>query len=242
MRVLVTRPEADASRLSARLEAAGHSVIAAPLLDIIFEDADASSFTGFQAILLTSANGARALARLSPKRDTPILSVGDATARTARDLGFSDVRTAGGDVAALSDLAARTLDPGAGPLLHVAGTVVAGDLKGALEAQGFTVDRIAAYRAEAIGALPAGAVEALRAHALDCALFYSPRTAQIFADLIAAAGLAEALRTVTAACLSPAVRDALQSLPWRRIVVAEMPVEGALLAASGLESPRTTTD
>lgn len=242
MRVLVTRPEEDARHLVKRLEAAGHKSIAAPLLDIIFEDIKSINLEQVQAVLLTSANGARALARLTDARAIPVLAVGDATARAARALGFEDVRTAGGDVEALAALAADALDPAAGALLHVAGKQVAGDLKAELEAIGFEVQRTVAYRADAVNVLPAAARAALAAEKVDCALFYSPRTARIFAGLAATAGLENSLGTVTAGCLSPAVRDALQSLPWQRIVVAKTPDEDALLAATGLNSPAITID
>lgn len=236
MRVLVTRPAPDGDALSLRLRTAGHQVIAAPLLTIQFEDVGAPDLAAFQAILLTSANGARALARLTDDRALPVLTVGDATARAAREAGFGDVRVADGDVETLAALAQSELDPMAKPLLHVAGSVVAGDLKGALDSAGFTVTRLVAYRAEAATGLTDEALDAFREGAIDLALFYSPRTARIFSDLAQSADIESALQTVTAGCLSGAVRDALQSLPWKRIVVAGEPMEAALLAAAGLNT------
>src|SRR5689334_25386119 len=81
-----------------------------------------------QAVLLTSANGARALAEASEQRGRPILAVGDTTASTAEGLGFSAVTSASGDGAALAELARERLDPKDGPLLHVSGREVAADL------------------------------------------------------------------------------------------------------------------
>ena len=50
-----------------------------------------------QAILVTSANGARALAEASEQRSKPIFAVGDTTASTAEGLGFHSVASASGD-------------------------------------------------------------------------------------------------------------------------------------------------
>ena len=62
MRLLVTRPEPDNERTAAVLRAQGHEVVLAPLLHIeAVADADLGA-PPWAAILLTSANGARALA------------------------------------------------------------------------------------------------------------------------------------------------------------------------------------
>ena len=246
MRILVTRPDPDGARLCDRLRAAGHAVITAPLLTIIFENDLSIAPDDFQAFLLTSANGVRALAQLTPKRETRLFCVGDATARTADALGFVHIDSAGGDVDTLAALVRDRLSPGDKALLHVAGSVVAGDLKGMLEQSGFKVERVTAYRAEPARHLPQEALGAIRDGALDLALFYSPRTARIFVALMKQAdreeaGLLRALGAVAAGCLSEAVHDALQSLPWRRIVVSDEPTEAALVAALDLE-PDTKTN
>jgi uroporphyrinogen-III synthase len=244
MRILVTRPDPDGARLGERLSAAGHKVIQAPLLHIVFEDGLSIDADAYQALLLTSANGVRALATMTEDRKARLFCVGDATARTAEAYGFSDIHIAGGDVHALTSLVRDRLRPTEKPLLHVAGSVVAGDLQGMLAEAGFRVERIVAYHAEPADHLPQDALNAIREQAIDLALFYSPRTARIFVALMDAADrqnerLSQSLATVTAGCLSQAVRDALQSLPWQRIVVSDVPSEAALLAASGLE-PDTT--
>ena len=74
MRVLVTRPEEDAAALVAALKARGHEALVEPMLTV----APAPGVTppldldGVQALLFTSANGARAFARLSERRDLPV--------------------------------------------------------------------------------------------------------------------------------------------------------------------------
>ncbi|HUD53168.1 uroporphyrinogen-III synthase [Parvibaculum sp.] len=233
MRLLVTRPDEDQDGLAEALRAMGHQAIAAPLLAIRPLADAAIPDTPYQALLVTSANGARAVG--ARRRDMarlaalPVLAVGEASAEAARAAGFADVASAGGDVEALIELALRRLAPGGGPLLHVAGSVTAGDLKGGLEAHGFSVDRVALYEAVAADCLPEAAIEALGTGAADGVLFYSPRTARSFASLIRAAGLEQTLVTLTAYCLSGAVADALAGLPFKAIETATEPTQAALL-------------
>lgn len=229
MRVLVTRPEDDARALVATLAERGIDSIVAPLLTIrpLAVDLD---LDGVQAVLVTSANGARALGRLARGHDVPVLAVGPVSAQAAKSEGFADVRAAGGDVAALADLA-RNLDPGAGTLVHVAGRDTAGGLAGRLERLGFTVRRAVAYEALTASELPASAKSALEAGRIDAVLLFSPRTAATFVRLARSAGVE--LGRVDAVCLSAAVADAARALPWRAIRVALRPDTQALLDLLG---------
>ncbi|MBL8700688.1 MAG: uroporphyrinogen-III synthase [Alphaproteobacteria bacterium] len=231
MRLLVTRPLDDAQELAATLTARGHEALVEPLL-IVSPDLEAPlPLEGVQGLLFTSANGVRAFALRSQRRDLPAYAVGDATAAALREVGFARVETAAGDVAALARLVAASCRPGDGPLLHVAGTVVAGDLAGELGAHGFEIRRAVLYRAEPVVRLSDAAVAAFRGRRLDGVLFFSPRTARAFVELVDAADLRAMLHGITAFALSPAVRDALGQLAFRRVVVAAQPNEPALLAA-----------
>src|SRR5438552_14106506 len=96
LRALVTRPRAEAAELAESLAARGIEAIVEPLLEIRYHDAAAPDLSGIQAILCTSANGVRALARLSDERGVPVLAVGEATAARARAAGFAQVESAGG--------------------------------------------------------------------------------------------------------------------------------------------------
>ena len=226
MRLLVTRPKDDAAPLAAELRALGHDVVLAPVMTIV-ELADAAlPIEGVQAVLATSANGVRALARRTARRDLPLYAVGDVTARTARDAGFAQVRSAEGDVEALARLVVQSLDPARGPLLHVTGSVAAGDLSGRLQALGFAVRRAVLYRAEPATALTPEAEAALKAGTLDGVLLFSPRTARLFVELARGVNL----RTVSAYCLSQAVREAAAPGGFARLIVAARPDQTSLLA------------
>ncbi len=227
---LVTRPLADSQGLAEALEARGFSALVEPMLAIRFLDSAPPDRHAYQAVLATSANGVRALARLVTWRDLPVWAVGDASAREADKLGFVTVQSAAGDVASLADLVSEQADPTKGPLLHVAASRLAGDLAGALASRGFSVEKAVLYEAEPAEDLSPALIAALAEGCLDVALFFSPRTAATFARLVKKADLGESLRRIKALALSTAVAESLAPLPWRGVEVAERPDQTALLA------------
>jgi uroporphyrinogen-III synthase len=235
MKAIVTRPRDAAAALVRALADRGVDALLAPMLTIV-PAADAARhlaerLAGAQAILFTSANGVRAFAAASPRRELPVLTVGDASAAAARIAGFRTVASAGGDIDDLAALVAARLSPQGGALLHAAGTTVAGDLAGKLAAQGFAVHRANLYEAIPAAALDPDAAAAMRRGEAAMALFFSPRTATTFVRLAAAAGVGHACRAMAAVALSPAVAAALGDLSWRTVRVAARPGQDDLLAA-----------
>lgn len=242
-RLLITRPAEDAAPLAARLAAAGNVPLVEPMLELVWLDGPEPQVEDVQALLFTSANGVRAFARRTGRRDRPVLAVGDATARAARDAGFGRVDSAAGDVHALAALAAQRCRPADGVLLHVAGTTVAGDLSGMLAQHGFAVRRLSLYDARPSSRLTPATAAALNGDStddrLDGVLIFSPRTARSFVSLVAEAGLISRCRTVDVYCLSSAVAEAVCTcrsgpVSWRSVQVAARPDQDALLALLGI--------
>ncbi len=249
MRVLITRPESEATALAVALAGRGHATVIAPLFRLQFLHPPAEFATALascQAVLLTSANGARALAAASEQRSKPVFAVGDTTAATAEGLGFTNVVSAAGDSRALAELVREKLDPANGLLLHVSGVDVAGDLATALT--GFELRRFALYEARESDVLPDPARAALQARALDSATFFSPRAAAVFVQLVDAAGLQEACRDVTAVAISAAAAQPLNGLPFRAVRTAVKPSrQGVLdeidrLAEAGVQGKTSMSD
>jgi uroporphyrinogen-III synthase len=235
VRLLVTRPEADSAALADELATLGHSVLTEPLLDIR-PTGTPLALDGIAAVLLTSANGARALAAAATRRDIPVYAVGAATAATARSAGFTTVESADGDAASLAALVRSRREPGEGALLHAAGAARAGDLAGDLRKAGFAVRVEILYEAVPAASLSRAARAAIAEGRLDGVLLFSPRTARLFAALVDRAGLDLAAGALDAYCLSREVADALGSLPFRRIRVAAQPTRRALIACLATDS------
>jgi uroporphyrinogen-III synthase len=157
VKVVVTRPEPDASRLAERLKSLGHVPLVCPAMTVRFAPGAQPAAEAYQAILITSANGMRALEQTrnaAQLRSTPVVAVGATSAKLAASLGYHHVLEADGNVKSLAMLVADRFDPGKGPLLYVTGTSRAGDLKTDLETHGFKVDQLELYTAKPLSSLP----------------------------------------------------------------------------------------
>jgi uroporphyrinogen-III synthase len=233
LRLIVTRPEPEASRTARALIRLGHTAILSPALEVVLDSKASIPVRPYQAVLVTSNNGVRALAS-RPVRpvavDTPLLAVGDQTALEAKRAGFSAARSAGGTLDDLVALVVETLSPSAGPLLYAAGKTQSGDLAGALAAHGFEVETAVIYRAEPLRRLANVARDALTAGAVDGVLFYSRRSAAAFALGLRAGKLAPLASEVTCFCLSQAVAEAVRPVTRGKVLVAERPDQIALFA------------
>lgn len=238
MRLLLTRPDAGAETdpLVEALVAAGHDVAHAPLLSIVPTGVQ-PSFEGLQGLIVTSRNALKAVAPL-PKAalSLPLYAVGPGTGALARALGFGRIIEGPGTGRELKTLIAAAADPAAGPLLHLAGETLAFDLKTALAEAGFTIRVETVYRAEPAGALPGETVSRLRQGAFDGVVLMSPRTAKVYAKLIADAGLVAPARELIHFCLSEAVGRELSPLGTVRIVVARLPNSQEMLALIAREA------
>jgi uroporphyrinogen-III synthase len=228
-RALVTRPQEDCDEIADALRRRDYEPVIEPMLSIRFLDGTAPPRDDYQGVLLTSANGARALARLVAWRDLPVWAVGEASAAEARRLGFVTVRAAGGDVAALARLVGQEVDPAGGKLLQVAASRLAGDLAGDLGSRGYKLDKAVLYEAEPARDFSPALTRLIGEGGLDLALFFSPRTAATFVTLAQSRLDPHALRATAALALSPAVAEALSGLPWYAVRVARTPSLPALV-------------
>ena len=229
MKVLITRSEVDAEPLAVLLNARQIATLIDPMISIELTPGPPLDLSGVQALLMTSANGVRAYCGRNLERHIPLFAVGDATAREAMIYGFENISTADGDVSYLAELAQTQLSRSGGALLHVAGTISAGDLGGDLIKAGFEYRREPLYNAIAAQTLRSQTITALIKNELQGVLLYSPRTADIFCHCVSAEPGADKLCNVTAYCLSAAVADKAKALKWGSIVIASKPTQSELL-------------
>ena len=195
---------------------AGWTVLAEPLLDIVYERPVMPELAGYDGLIFTSRHGVQGFAALTAERGLPVHAVGAATARAARDAGFIEVLEGPGDASGLRDVLPQTR------LLHPCGT----------EVRVAVGEALPVYRAAARQSFSAATRNALLADDIAAIMFFSPRTGSIFAGL---AGPAErrGLSAVKALCLSDAVLDSVRDLGWRGVAVAARPDVAAMLALAG---------
>jgi uroporphyrinogen-III synthase len=227
MRLLVTRPEPDASETARRLTALGHSVTVEPMLRIVLNPPP-RDLPRPAGLIVTSRNGVRAL-RTWPQaagwHDVPLFAVGAATGRDARAAGFSKVTAGDGEGAALVGAITAALPPGGGAVIYAAARDLSGNLAEHLEEAGTDLQMVEAYRAEPAAALSPALMAALDAGAIDGALIYSRRTAETFRDLTAG----RSIRLAHVFALSARVAEPLHGLGGA-LHVAPSPDEASLLA------------
>jgi uroporphyrinogen III methyltransferase/synthase len=113
MKVIVTRPRAQAQLLAERIAALGHEVVSCPLIEIVHISDDPIECGGYAWVIVTSPNGADEVARRA--RNLPkVAAVGPGTAETLRSHGIepalvASVSTADGLAAELGRPEGRVL-------------------------------------------------------------------------------------------------------------------------------------
>jgi uroporphyrinogen-III synthase len=185
----------------------------------------------WRAVVMTSANAARAIAEHSRRGGLlgrPVFTVGRRTAEAARAAGFSDVTAAAGDKEALVRLVGEGRS-GGDPILYLAGEERSGDLAGNLAARGFLVQLVEVYRAVQATRFPAAVEAALVAGAIDAVLHFSRRSTEAFIGSARAAGILDAALKPAHYCLSGQVAEPLRPLATGPIRIPVRPEEIALL-------------
>lgn len=204
MKLLVLRPEPGASETAARARHAGLDPVVMPLFAIRAVDASLPEGGRYDAVLVTSANGARFAPPGLPA--LPCFTVGEASAAAARDAGFADVRTGPSDGEAALRLLAGS---GARRALHLCGRH-----HRTLDHPSVSVDRLVVYSSEPL--------DPPRLAGPAVAMVHSPRAGARLAEIAKEKG------SILIAAISEAAAAAVGE-GWRSKSVAAAPRDAALL-------------
>lgn len=208
--VLILRPQPGADESAARARALGLEPVVAPLFTIGPLEWTMSDIA-FDAILLTSANGARH--GLRPELATlPCYAVGEATAEAARAAGATRVIRGPSDGAAAVALMAEA---GVIRALHLCGREHI-----PLSHPELLIERRIVYAGDPVAALPPEAQRALEEGAIT--LLHSPRAGATFAALIP--DRAHLRIAAISAAAAAAAGDG-----WAEVHIAAAPRDQALL-------------
>ena len=206
-RVIVLRPDPAASETVRRARELGLDAQAMPLFEVEPVAWNAPERTGFDGLLLTSANALRhGGEQLRELRGLPVYAVGEATADAARAAGF--------DVASVGDAGVDRLVGSIAPelkLLHLCGE----DRKAPGDAPQEIV-AVPVYRAREHEV-------SLQSISDAVALIHSPRAGRRFAELVADR------RRIAIAAISPAAAAAAGE-GWADVAAAEASTDDGLLA------------
>lgn len=238
MAILVTRPPPENETTAADLRARGYEVLLAPVLKfepVAFHD---DTETDYAAVIVSSANAIRAAApHLQDSRllRLPLFAVGERTASSARDAGFTRVIAAGGDAAMLRDcvldgLRSKKVKKGA-TLLYLAGADLSRDLAGELGAHRFNVVTQTTYRMVPIARLSRQVCDGFANQEIEAVLHYSRRSARAFVEATRAEGVEISALAILQCCLSENIAGALREAGAAQLAVAASPDEKALFDA-----------
>lgn len=210
-RIWITRTEPAAQRSAEAWRDAGFEPVIAPLLTV-HPITQTEPIADEATLIFTSAHGVRYCGIKGDGR--LIYTVGDATARAAREHGFQRVISADGDWRSLVQIIEKTNNPH----VHISGTIIGGTVVGTLTKRGMSARRQIVYDTHSVIRWPIS-LERMEAVAL-----YSPMASRTLMALPK-----RDLSSVTAYCLSPNVAAPLEGMKTR---IADHPTEAALIACS----------
>ena len=151
MRLLVTRPEPDASTFAEELRGLGHEPVLQALIEFHGLEFDAEPFRAAEILIITSVNSLRALRERGVIEDIlgkPLYCVGEQTAKQALAAGFEtvlEIAPTGEELAGII-LASGRRDA---LIVHIMGEHMAFDIVGALALEGFSVQSVTVYSMDA---------------------------------------------------------------------------------------------
>ena len=256
LRVLVTRTRQQASELRRELNELGAETIEAPTIELV-PPVDATEFheavdalcrrdgvSGFDWLVLTSANGVEALAARMREigvdarslHGTKIAAVGEATADALeRTLAIRPdlipTRFVGESLAGelLAREGGRRADGSARRFLLLRADIARPALPKMLREGGADVTEATAYETRLVAELPAEVVAALEAGEVDWVTFTSASTAKNLVELLGEKR--ELLRRVKIASIGPITSEAVRGLGFEVAVeAAQSDVEGLAAA------------
>ena len=225
--ILISRPIDEATQTAEKLEAMGHRVVLAPVIQV--EPVSFELPEDNRSVIVTSKNGVRmGLANIGDKT-RPVFAVGEKTADEARGLGFMNVTVGPGTARQLVPLLLECGLTETRKYTHVCGTNLSYNICDVLKNAGLDAENTVTYQTRAVRGLSVGVQEALDEGGIDIALFYSPRSATIFEEVVAEYGRSDWLRSLDALCLSTRVAENLLG-PWKNKEYAVIPTEKAMFS------------
>lgn len=233
-RVLVTRPEPDATITAPKLAEMGFTAVVLPLTETrpLFINITG---TEVDAVAITSPNALRHAPPLLLRHlwEKPCFAVGPASATMARRAGFGHVVTGPGDA---PGLAAEIVVRHPGDVLYLCGRVRLPGFEGALAVAGVNLRTIEIYDTIPIQYQPEKLSERLGGEPIDVALVYSLQAVRALSVLLEAPA-AWTLGAARFLCLSPRVAEGFGTLDRDRLFWSHQPTEAALFRRLREEFP-----
>ena len=217
MHVLLTRPLEDSIDLINRFKEKGFAVSHLPLIKINKLDYLKLNSSEYKVIIFTSSNAIRNLNTKDFDKKSLCFCVGDATEKTAKQKGFFNTFSAGGNVKNLRELILQSLEKKTDKILYVSGELVSCDLDKDLIKEGLNVQRLINYSVSHIKDLSSDFLSELKKKIPDIVYIYSQNSAVSFLNLIKKYELDDYWMKTNLMCIGEKTSSVLNELKWKKI-------------------------
>ena len=217
MHVLLTRPLEDSIDLIKRFKDKGFTVSHLPLIKINKLDYPKLNSSEYKIIVFTSSNAIRNLDTKDFDKNILCFCVGDATEKTAKQKGFHNTFSAGGNVRNLRELILQNLEKKTEKILYISGELVSYDLDKDLIKEGLNVQKLISYSVSHIESLSSDFLSELKKKIPDIVYIYSQNSAVSFLNLIKKYELDDYWMKTNLMCIGEKTSSVLNELKWKKI-------------------------
>ena len=217
MHILLTRPLDDSLLMIQRFKDLGHDVSHLPLLKIEKVENNNFNFNNYDALIFSSSNSIKFLDTKNINKNTKCFSVGPATEKKLRSLGFQNIIPAEGSVNSLLEIIQNNYDNSVGKLLYVSGEIVSYDLEKDLKNKGYNIDRLVNYKTTHNIFEDPIFIKNLEKKIPDIVYIYSENSAKSFLKFIRSSGLKDSWMNTNLMCMGEKASTILNEIKWKKI-------------------------
>ena len=218
MHIIITRPIEDSLELIRNLSFKNHVVTYLPLINIKKISNKNINFHNYKGIIFTSANAIKFLETENIPKNIYCFCVGETTEKKAKDFGFYNAISAGGNVDVLIELIIRTFDKNLGRLLYVSSEFISKELDLELKKKSYSVDRIINYTSEPINQIEQNTLDYINKNTPDVIFVYSEKSAINLKDLIKKYSLVDVMVLSNLMCISKKTSKVLEFIKWKKVI------------------------
>ena len=217
MHILLTRPLEDCSEMILRFKSLGHQISHLPLIKIESVKHKEINISDYKGIIFTSANAVKFLNVKNIDKKILCFCVGSATEKKARNVGFQNVISAGGNVTNLKELVLQNFDANKGKLIYFSGELISVDLDKELKLEGYDIDKIINYRAVQNKEFDESFISKLKLNIPDIVYVYSQNSADSFLNFIKIYQSESLWMNTNLMCIGEKTSSILNEIKWKKI-------------------------
>jgi uroporphyrinogen-III synthase len=210
LHILFTRPEIDSIYSVKKFIQLGHQVSVFPILNIVKKKTIDINFTNYNSVVFTSSNAVLCLDQ-NIQSNVRCFCVGEVTAVQAKQKGFNNIITAGGNYLQLKETILNIADKNDG------GEDIAHNLEEDLKASGYRIDSVINYTTSLNPDFDQKTLTILKDQSIDLIFVYSNRSAAHLSKLIFNNGLESKCSSVQLRSLSENVFFPLKKIKWKNV-------------------------